>query len=369
MNIAFLSGAYKNSGDYLIEKRALELIQYVYPEAVISRFLRKEVSDSYAAINANDAAVIGGGPIFQTSLTGYMPLKEYTSEVRIPTMILGGGWYGNTGSSHEMQTYRFDQQTKAFYYDLYASGYGFSCRDLHTVNILKNNGFQNVLMTGCPAWYDIRYVEKTDFRGRKQNIRSIMVSDPARICNLKSAMQLIEYLKVRFPEADLTFVFHRGIKSDSYTSDKSAAELQKYAHALKNSGVQIRDISYGAEGFSLYDDCDLHIGFRVHAHIYNLSIRNRSILIEEDGRGAGVNETLGLPSVRVYDDTINIHYNPLLQRVNRRFGRKKNHSMITELDTYLEMLQMTEFEYIANAFRIQKRYFHYMVDYLKQLER
>lgn len=36
-------------------------------------------------------------------------------------------------------------------------------------------------------------------------------------------------------------------------------------------GVKMIDISKSVDGLRIYDDCDLHIGFRVHAHIYNLS--------------------------------------------------------------------------------------------------
>lgn len=35
MNIALLSGAYKNAGDFLIERRMMELLQYVFHEATI----------------------------------------------------------------------------------------------------------------------------------------------------------------------------------------------------------------------------------------------------------------------------------------------------------------------------------------------
>ena len=47
----------------------------------------------------------------------------------------------------------------------------------------------------------------------------------------------------------------------------------------------------------LYRDCDLHVGFRVHAHIFFLSIRKPTFLLQVDGRGRALSETLGLPDV------------------------------------------------------------------------
>ena len=42
----------------------------------------------------------------------------------------------------------------------------------------------------------------------------------------------------------------------------------------------------------LYSNCDLHIGYRVHAHVFMTSIKKPSILIKEDGRGEGMSEVI-----------------------------------------------------------------------------
>ena len=368
MKIAYLSGAYKNSGDFLIEKRAVELIRHVYPEAEIVRFLRNEIADNTTAINCCDFAVIGGGPIFKQTLKGYMPLDLYCREIQRPTMILGGGWYGRNGSSFTMRGYRFDSQTKDFLKHVYASGFGFSCRDLQTLNILRANGFSRSVMTGCPAWYDTRYVGQDEFRRESEEIRKIYVSDPSKLYNLDSLLLLVDYLTERFPGAALTVLFHRGIEKDAFTSGKSASALTECVRKLEEKGVAVRDISFGAEGFSAYDDCDLHIGFRVHAHIYNLSVRNRTILLEEDGRGAGVNETLGMPSIRAYDDRTNVSNRCLnMARYGAVQYQKPNPSLVNELDNYLALLQSIDYAYLTNAFRLQNTCYEHMLAYLRQL--
>ncbi|MCR5176340.1 MAG: hypothetical protein K6C05_05760, partial [Anaerovibrio sp.] len=70
---------------------------------------------------------------------------------------------------------------------------------------------------------------------------------------------------------------------------------------LKNNNITFYDLSGSDVGFENYNDADLHIGFRVHSHIYSLSRRIPSILIEEDLRGYGINETLGLPHLLASD--------------------------------------------------------------------
>ena len=42
-----------------------------------------------------------------------------------------------------------------------------------------------------------------------------------------------------------------------------------------------------------YSKVDLHIGYRVHAHIFMNSIAKKSILISEDGRAKGVKGVIG----------------------------------------------------------------------------
>lgn len=366
MKIAYLSGAYKNAGDFLIEKRALELIRHTLPEAETVRFLRSELSERKDEINRCDCVVIGGGPIYQEDLRGYMSLKTYIEEINPPTMIMGGGWYGKSGSSSAVYAYHFEEETCRFLEKVYHSGYGMSCRDPQTVSVLRNAGFPKAYMTGCPAWFDLESVESIEIRNAGE-IRTIAVSDPARIRNLPSAVGVVERLRSRFPRARILFMVHRGMKQDRFTSAKTEAAYAECRRELEKSSVEICDISSGAEGFSLYDSCDLHVGFRVHAHIYNLSIRHRSVLIEEDGRGAGVNTALSLPGIRAYDDRIFVK-NRMLEKVYRKLPQSINTHIPDELDTYLDILEEVDYEYLVNAFRLMRCYYKHMTDYIGQLK-
>ena len=46
---------------------------------------------------------------------------------------------------------------------------------------------------------------------------------------------------------------------------------------------EVIDVSYDEKKIDMYLDFDLHIGYRVHAHIYFLSKSKPSILLHEDG--------------------------------------------------------------------------------------
>ena len=102
---------------------------------------------------------------------------------------------------------------------------------------------------------------------------------------------LLEIIRTAYPQAHIKVLLHRGITQHNkwLTEKQNQIKIQ----------YEIDTISGSSEGFQQYETCDLHIGFRVHAHIYNLSMGTPSILINEDARGNGVNDALGLRNVSI----------------------------------------------------------------------
>ena len=356
MKIFLLSGAYKNAGDFLIEERTKYILSHVYPESQLCVCLRNEVHKKLNEINKSDAVVIGGGPIYMKNLENYIPIDSYMN-ITAPMMIVGSGWYGYNGGKNVTKNYKFNKKTYSLLAKIDKEGLGLGCRDLYTMQILKQEGFDNIMMTGCPAWYDIPNINKTELN-ESHNFNNIFISDPADEINDVQAILVTQYLKRKYPNANISFIFHRGIK----TSRKL------YENIKKIENVRIIDISNSSSGFEEYRNCDLHVGYRVHAHIYNLSIRNKTVLIEEDGRGAGVNETLGLPSIRAYNDLISTD-SKLTHAFYKRSHYYKNEKVLVELDNYLDLLQETDFQYIKNAFTLQKAYWNNMVRFVSQINK
>jgi hypothetical protein len=102
----------------------------------------------------------------------------------------------------------------------------------------------------------------------------------------------------RFPAASLEIAFHHSLSPAFLQSYPSASQhLQRhleFARWLEGQHLAYRDISGSADNLrQFYDGCDLHFGYRVHAHIYLCSLGRPSILIAEDGRGKALKEVLG----------------------------------------------------------------------------
>lgn len=361
MKFSVLSGAYKNAGDFLIVDRSVKLLRYVYPNCEIQMYERRWPLDEHLdTINQSDALILAGGPAYSRKIyPNVIPLVTDLSKICVPIYTIGLGWYGRESTdSFLYQQYIFTEETKHFFSRIEQDG-ALACRDWYSMRALKNNGFACAVMTGCPAWYDLERVQRADLRDSFQfPYQKICFSDPAKIRNIAQSLEIVRYIRRRYPSAKLTYVFHRGIHTDSMTSHEDAEQYEKLARQLMEMEIEVRDIAYSKDGFSIYDDCDLHIGMRVHAHIYNLSIRNVSILIEEDGRGAGVNEALGLFRIKAYQSS---EYSQGFQ--------SENSFLIRRLDDYLWMLERDHFQIIKNSFRCQQGYFEKMISHLSTFQK
>lgn len=352
MKIALLHGAMKNAGDFLILERTKELLRHFYPKCVISEFYRnKSMEEHLCDINHHDVMMIAGGPGYCGEYyPEYIPLVEDLNRIKIPIVMLGMGWFGVDSTVHHIYRYGLGEKMKLLLERVSSDTKILGCRDYYSANILRNSGFDNSLMTGCPAWYYLECLDQTSYVGKPlHKMEKIVISDCRDPNNMKSALELIGCIKNLFPNIEIQYIFHRGLDD---VDDAMINGLNQY-------GVEYQDISGSAEGFSVYDDCDMHIGFRVHAHIYNLSKRKLSILIEEDGRGAGVNSALGLPSITPYCITIK----------NDAILHHKNEYLYYQIEDYLMNLGTNNYIPISNAFGLMKQYYSQMAMHIKSIEK
>lgn len=350
MKISLLSGAYKNAGDFLIEKRCRQILSENIKDATINRYLRRDISSHIEEINSSDLIVYTGGPIYQEDISRDFPV-DIAINFKPRSIIIGGGTWTRGRNKAFLHAYKFNKISDKFLKRIEADN-GLACRDLYTFQTLKENGFSNILMTGCPAWYDLEYVNTTSILNKSWNIKKICISDPADVHNRELFDVLLPYLKQKFPQSNITVMYHRGVE-----------EVHSKELMLKFPYVKIKDLTNSSTLFSLYNEYDLHIGFRVHAHIYNLSQRRRTVLIEEDSRGTGVNCALGLPNILAYDEEY-LTTNRIINKIGEVKKGRLNAHLIDDIDVYLEQLKLLDDLQLENAFRIMKRYYSIMQKYI-----
>lgn len=353
IKIALMHGAKINAGDFLIKKRSIELLRYCYPQCEITEVYRNENLELHAdEINGQDILIIAGGPGYQNRFYGDSDISLHgdLNKIKVPIMMLGMGWCGRSGSPDDIYQMQFTGKMRELLTRVSNDTKILGCRDYFSADVLRSNGFGGVLMTGCPAWYDIGKVKQVTYTGKPlTEVRKICISDCGRPEYLQQTFRVAEFLCDFFPNAQIVYVCHRGIP-----------EMEPAMESiLAGRGIRLVDISGSVEGFSVYDDCDLHVGFRVHAHIYALSQRKLSVLIEEDSRGEGVDEALGLPHIGT----------TLLAKDNDGYRLMQNGYLCLELEDYLLNLAANRYAPIEGAFRMMNSYFDRMLDHVGSIQK
>lgn len=297
-----------NAGDWLITERLIALTEQVAGEAFDSArvdFSPATRSQPVGFYNSYDAIIAGGGPIADDRLLSpsAFHLMSVLEEVNVPVSLIGIGWYGRTPKSGDVYgESRLSEAVRRKVALIEARGGVITSRGCITQSVLEQNGIGSV-MTGCPVWYADSFAS-VSLRGIPgDGPRRIVVSNAGitkePFLHAPVAAQtvgLLELLGSLFPRASLLFTFNGGIDTKY-----SAPCNREVADWLSDQGIEYRDISGDASGFALYEECDLHVGYRLHSHLYCLSRGIPSILIEEDARAADANLTLGTPGPKAYD--------------------------------------------------------------------
>jgi hypothetical protein len=328
--IVLLSGQIKNIGDFLITERARLLFEKYVDNEIVILDRTKNLEPNLELINSSRLLVLCGGPAYTADLyQGIYPLVDDITKIKVPIIPFGLGWCGRPAG--RPMEFKFENKTQKFLTNVHEKIESSSCRCDITKLVLNNNGFQNVTMTGCPVWYDLPSIGK-EFE-EKKNIEHIVFTTAADPKLIGQTWRLIKMVKGHFPKAKVTMAYHRGIMPDKYTTIRATTGYLLMALGAKiiNRRIRIKDVAYDLRRLDFYDHCDLHIGYRVHAHLYFLSKRLPSILINEDGRGKGMVETMNLP-------VFNIEDKDLVENIEKEIENYKqsNFSAFNQVGHYID---------------------------------
>ena len=341
MKILLLSRPIKNAGDFLFTKKAREAFQVLRPDAeIIQEHISKDFSINF--LNGFSGVVVAGGPIYDDRFLRVesFPLLKYLNVLEPKLYFMSNGWYGETDDISTVFEYDVDQEVKNNLMLIHKKGGVFTCRDFLSETILRNIGLSRVKTIGCTAWYDYDFIDELKVLNNRQGIKKIVISDQGVTKNPDSwewkytqLIGLVTYIRNKFPCAELLFTFNGGIET-KYSSKYNS----RIANSLSDMNIKYLDISGDCEGFANYNDANLHIGYRVHSHIYCMSRRIPSVLLEEDARGAGTNRAMGLYQIRNYSYSKETYC--------------ENKYMIKQLDYYLDDLIQSQFKLLEPSYRI-----------------
>lgn len=299
-----LTGSKNNAGDFLIKYRVKKLFAALRPDRDIVDLDAWKPFDAptLELVNNAKALILMGGPALQANMyPGIYALTSNLADITTPITTLGVGWKSINGSWQDTYHYPLSASTLQLLNKAAGSGLPLSVRDFHTFNALAFKGIDNVVMTGCPAYYDLDFIgtpfhSPQTFNKVAFSLGVALVDSPAMEQAMKA--QVLQ-LKQRFADGEFEVVFHHGLNADTFLKAHGSRQAHNDKHRafakwLDSQGVSYVDISGSAERLmEYYSGVDLHIGYRVHAHIFMNSVRKPSVLIAEDGRGRAVEKVIG----------------------------------------------------------------------------
>ena len=298
-----LTGSKNNAGDYLIKYRAKQLFSDLRPDRIIIDINGWEQlnTDRLAIINQSKALILMGGPaLIENMVPKVYALTKNLEDIKVPIIMMGIGWKSKKGNWEGTYNYPLNMKTSSLLKKIDNSGYLSSVRDYHTLNAIRFNGFNNFLMTGCPAYYDKYFINKDlQFKEINKVAFSLGVAFIESSSMEKLMKENILACKDKFIDKEFEVVFHHSLDSEKFTnayksSSGHVIKHNEFASWLTKNDIKYVDISGSAENLiNYYSNVDLHIGFRVHAHIFMNSISRKSILVSEDGRAKGVKGVIG----------------------------------------------------------------------------
>ncbi len=296
-----LTGSKNNAGDFLIKYRAKQLFATLRPDREIVDYdaWKPLTPEQLEKINNSKALILTGGPALQYNMyPGIYALTPDLNDIKVPVIMMGVGYKDHGGTWERTHKYSLSTATENLLKKVKASGYLSSVRDYHTLNVLALRGYQNIVMTGCPALYDLDFLNKpfqdqTEIKKINYSLGVSYITSPSMNKLMKETI-----LASRDAFAGKTFqvLFHHQINL--------ANPHQKEMIAWLNSNnIVYKDISGGVENLiNEYASSDFHIGFRVHAHIFMNSISKPSVLLNEDGRGKALYQVINGLSFDAYNE-------------------------------------------------------------------
>jgi len=303
-----------NVGDLLIELSLRELVTRETGEREFVTFFREEPLDAHLDLIAQAKAVLMPGfAIRDLPMTpGCYQLVDDWSRIRTPLVPVGANYNVYPGDAVTREQVTYSPGTRAFLEYVSRQYPTVSCRERHTLRVLARQGITNTAMTGDPAWFDPACFGQPMRRPRE--VCKVVFTPPLSPFYADQAEAMMRVIAEVFPAAQRYCAFHMADADalpqlrregaiddgDGELAERSAAMSQ--AVLAKNRrvrtwcrelGFEVREASFDLGRIAFYGDCDLHVGYECHAHLYFLRKRIPSLLIHEDARGVGFTDTMG----------------------------------------------------------------------------
>lgn len=268
-----------NVGDSLITNSAIDLITARYRNYAPEVLFRQTDLDSL--IERKIASIVAPG--FSVSEGVYRGTYPLFSDLGCLSSFfpIGCSFQQPLQTEASFLEFKYSNQTADFLACLAEKFGPYPCRDAMIVEILEKNGIPAVYC-GDLALYDEGMLNRCFTP--PDSVQSAVFTIGHHPKYVVQSLQVLELMRSTLPEAQLFVSFH---------SKPTEHALTIAQHAFKLGFAELRP--YGSSrNLSCYDQIDIHVGYRLHGHIFFLRKKKPSILLGEDVRSYGVWRTPGI---------------------------------------------------------------------------
>ena len=362
--IIIFTGEKNNAGDFLIKEKAANLFRYFLPDSELFFVNRtKSFKKDLDLINSCDFGVVAGGPAISNKCAEFLHFADVLDDIKIPIVFFGVGQFNKEIEFNNFKL-RFSEVSKRLLERVEKSNYFSTTRDFKSLHYLSLAGYNNFKFSGCPVLYDTEFLEMNYSPLSLEKVNKVVFSCGSPFSKdkdfYKQQLNLINSLKNYFKDKrgnNLKFIvaMHHSADQNTFTMDYNNKKLYfDFINKLKLLDVEIIDISKNSKDMiDLYHSCDLHIGFRVHAHIFMTSQKKHSILLLEDGRGAGISEVIN----GRYFSAYKIFYLSRLLKIKLKIYDKKIHKKVIDYIQYADETGIYTNFYCKSYFNAMRDFF------------
>lgn len=263
----------RNIGDYLIARSLRSILEDRYGSKLfISNVFRAAEWDAVApTIESADHILFACLPVRSNLQDHIYPYLRKIIDGGVPYSVLAAGTNLPVSDNANLIG-AIDGASADAVRELGAGARMFTTRGALSQMFYKAIGVSQAKCEGDIAFYHPASYGKDFTPSRK--ISRIVISDPHRPeLYVDSLHTLINGLRALAPKASIKVALH-GVNPiiESYCEANDVPTVLLYEDP--------------EDGLDIYSTCDLHVGYRVHAHVSALARRIPSYLLEQDGRGA-----------------------------------------------------------------------------------
>ncbi|MBO6848900.1 MAG: polysaccharide pyruvyl transferase family protein [Marinobacter sp.] len=315
----------RNVGDNLITESAKKLVRHRVPEYDPIELFRETQLDPSLIENCK-SILAPGFPVNNRTYPDLYALSEDLADISDKTYVVGCSFQSLDPSSKAYAQYEYDPKTLLSLKSLSRTTGVIQCRDYAIRDMLKNNGISASYIGDLALYDDSLVCSGTKF---PKTISSIAFSIPHKPKFFSQARKLLHLIKREFPNAEL-YVTHHSIPNEHSI---------KVAETAKHVGFREVDLSGNCENLNFYQDIDIHIGYRLHGHIFFLRNRKPSFLLAEDSRSAGISQTSFLRNgifMGVNDSMVPDKDAPYFLMKNLRYEIRNNFSSFINTFSFID---------------------------------